>query len=151
MPPTTGYASFLQLNVLRSSLPHMLEVFLLGNSKLTMSPQGPFPRFQVLMFRRPLGNTEELGVHQKLCCRHQEDKSSCNLNKCAIDGSDMQVAFCTVNTCILFVFTLCVTIRTMSFFFFSFVCLLACFCFFCLRESLSHLMFWSPMTIIPHC
>ena len=82
---TTAYASFLQLNVLRSSLPHMLEVFLLGDSKLTMSPQGPFPRFQVLMFRRPLRNTEGLGVHQKLCCRHQEDKSLCNLNKCAID------------------------------------------------------------------
>lgn len=49
----------------------------------------------------------------------------------------MQVAFCTVNTCILFVFTLCVTIRTMSFFFFffSFVCLLAfVFVFYVLRK-----------------
>lgn len=109
----------------RNSLLDMLEVY----SKLTMSPQCPFPRIQILMFRRPLGNTEGLGSPSKTTLQAPRRlKVSVIKQTCHRSGE----VICRLPSASSNLYSICiytVTSHTMSF-----VCLFACFCF-CFKKA----------------
>lgn len=109
----------------RNSLLDMLEVY----SKLTMSPQCPFPRIQILMFRRPLGNTEGLGSPLKTTLQAPRRlKVSVIKQTCHRSGE----VICRLPSASSNLYSICiytVTSHTMSF-----VCLFACFCF-CFKKA----------------